>query len=202
MSRFDSMRILFVARAVADLVLVRRMRATAILVSLVLTASASAQPRIDGKVSQEDVRGITAAIRAATKDRIVVIRSSSQPDSAGVQTASGPTAGCQYFVRRIAGTWKIMGKSCWTHVMTQQTASERWPRVVRPSEISDSDFSDIKAAVAKVTHDQIRSIEVTSMHPLSVHVHTASPDIVTEGDYTLEKDGAEWKITKQNWLIH
>ena len=97
-------------------------------------ASASAEPRIEGQVSQEDVRGITA-IRAATNEpSIVVIRSSSQAGSAGVQTASGPTAGCQYFVRRIADTWKIMGKSCWTHVITPQDASERWPRVARPSE--------------------------------------------------------------------
>src|SRR5438477_7773889 len=110
------------------------MRVTIICLSLVIIGSASAQPRIVGPVSKEDVRGITAAIRATTPDRIVVIRKSSQRDSAGVQTASGPTAGCQYFVRRIAGAWKIMGKNCWTHVMQwPQEAENRWPRVARPS---------------------------------------------------------------------
>jgi hypothetical protein len=188
---------------VADLVLVRRIRAIAIVVSLVIVASASAEPRIEGPVSQEDVRGITSAIRAITQDRIVVIRKSSQPDSAGVQTASGPTAGCQYFVRRITGTWKIMGKSCWTHVgPAYPDAEKRWPRVARPSGISDADFPDITAAVAKVTHDAIRTMRVTSRSPLTVQVHATSPHIVTERDYTLQKVDGRWKITKQNWLIH
>lgn len=178
------------------------MRATVILISLVLTASASAEPRTEGKVSQEDVRGITAAIRAATKDRIVVIRSSSQADSAGVQTASGPTAGCQYFVRRIAGTWKIMGKSCWTHVMTPQTAPERWPRVARPSQWFASDFTAMKAALARHTHDEIRTVKVIQSSPLIVRVHTASPHIVTEGDYTLRKIGGDWKVSVESEIIH
>jgi hypothetical protein len=178
------------------------MRATAILASLVLAASASAEPRIEGKISQEDVRGITAAIRATTQDRIVVIRKSSQPDSAGVQTASAPTAGCQYFVRRTAGTWKIMGKSCWTHVMTPQTASERWPRVARPSEISEADFTALKAALAKHTHDEVRSIKVVQTSPLTVRVHTASPHIVTEGDYTLRKVGDDWRVSVESEIIH
>jgi hypothetical protein len=179
------------------------MRATAILISLVLVASASAEPRIEGQVSREDVRGITAAIRAATQDRIVVIRKSSQPDSAGVQTASGPTAGCQYFVRRITGTWKIMGKSCWTHVApAYPDAEKRWPRVARPSEISEVDFADITQAVAKVTHDAIRTMRVTSRNPLTVQVHATSRHVVTERDYTLQRVDGRWKITKQNWLIH
>jgi hypothetical protein len=178
------------------------MRATAILASLVLAASASAEPRIEGKVSQEDVRGITAAIRATTQDRIVVIRKSSQPDSAGVQTASGPTAGCQYFVRRLAGTWKIMDKSCWTHVMTPQTASDRWPRVARPLQLSESDFTAMTAALAKHTHDEIRTINVIQSSPLTVRVHTASPHIVTEGDYTLRKVAGDWKISVESEIIH
>jgi hypothetical protein len=178
------------------------MRATAILASLVVIASASAEPRIEGQVSQEDVRGITAAIRATTQDRIVVIRKSSQPDSAGVQTASGPTAGCQYFVRRIAGIWKIMGKSCWTHVMTPQTAPERWPRVARPSQLSESDYTAMKAALAKHTHDEIRTIKVIQSSPLTVRVHTASPHIVTEGDYTLRKGGGDWKVSIESEIIH
>jgi hypothetical protein len=179
------------------------MRATAILLSaVVVIASASAEPRIEGKVSQGDVRGITAAIRASTQDRIVVIRESSQPDSAGVQTASGPTAGCQYFVRRTAGTWKIMGKSCWTHVIKQQTASQRWPRVARPSQISESDFSAMKAALARHTHDEIRSVKVVQSSPLTVRVHTASAHIVTEGDYTLQKVGDGWKVHVESEIIH
>ena len=178
------------------------MRATAVLALLFLAASASGEPRIEGKVSQEDARGITAAIRAATKDRIVVIRKSSQPDAAGVQTASGPTAGCQYFVRRIAGTWKIMGKSCWTHVMTPQTASDRWPSVARPAEISEADFTAMKTALAKHTHDEIRSIKVVQSSPLTVRVHTASPHIVTEGDYTLQKVGTDWKMHVESEIIH
>jgi hypothetical protein len=178
------------------------MRATAILASLVLVASASAEPRIEGKVSQQDVRGITAAIRATSQDRIVVIRKSSQPDSAGVQTASGPTAGCQYFVRRISGTWTIMGKSCWTHVMTPQTAPERWPRVARPSQLSESDFTAMKAALARHTHDEIRTIKVVQSSPLTVRVHTASPHIVTEGDYTLRKTGRDWKVSVESEIIH
>jgi hypothetical protein len=178
------------------------MRAIAILVSLVLVTSASAEPRIEGKVSQEDVRGITAVIRATTHDRIVVIRKSSQPDSAGVQTASGPTAGCQYFVRRIAGTWKVMGKSCWTHVMTPQTAPERWPPLTRPAQLSEADFTAIRAAIAKHTHDEIRSIKVTQNSPLTVHVHTASSHIVTEGDYIARKIGGDWKVSVESEIIH
>jgi hypothetical protein len=178
------------------------MRATVIFLSLVIIASASAQPRVVGPVSQEDVRGISAAIRATTHDRIVVIRKSSQPDSAGVQTASGPTAGCQYFVRRIGGTWKIMGKSCWTHVMTPQPGSERWPRVARPSQLSESDFTAMKAALARHTHDEIRTIKVIQGSPLTVRVHTASPHIVTEGDYTLRKVGDGWKVSVESEIIH
>jgi hypothetical protein len=178
------------------------MRATIVLLSLAIVASASAQPRVVGSVSQEDVRGITAAIRATTHGRIVVIRKSSQPDSAGVQTASGPTAGCHYFVRRIAGKWTIMGKSCWTRVMTPQDASERWPRVARPSEISESDLNAVKAALARHTHDEIRSIKVLQSSPLIVRVHTASSHIVTEGDYTLRKVGSEWKVSVESEIIH
>jgi hypothetical protein len=178
------------------------MRAITILVSLVLVISASAEPRIECKIAQEDVRGITAAIRATTHDHIVVIRKSSQPDSAGVQTASGPTAGCQYFVRRIDGTWKIMGKSCWTHVMTPQTAPERWPPLTRPAQLSEADFTAIRAAIAKHTHDEIRTIQVTQNSPLTVHVHTASSHIVTEGDYTARKTGDDWKISVESEIIH
>jgi hypothetical protein len=178
------------------------MRATAILVSLVVIASTSAEPRIKGQVSHDDVRGITAAIRATTQDRIVAIRKSPQPDSAGVQTASGPTAGCQYFVRRIAGTWKIMGKSCWTHVTTLQTASERWPRVARPSEISESDFNAIKTALARHTHDEIRTVKVLQSSPLMVRVHTASAHIITEGDFTLQKVGDDWQVHVESQIIH
>ena len=178
------------------------MRAVVILLLLVLVGFASAEPRIEGQVSQEDVRGITAAIRTATRDRIVVIRRSSQPDSAGVQTASGPTAGCQYLVRRIAGTWKIMGKSCWTHVITPQTASERWPRVARPSQLSEFDFSAMKAALARHTHDEIRTLRVIQTSPLTVRVHTASAHIVTEGDYTLRKVGDDWMVSVESEIIH
>lgn len=183
-------------------ILVRLMRALVSLVFFVVVTSASAEPRVEGKVSQEDVRGITAAIRATTNDRVVVIRKSSQPDSAGVQTASGPTAGCQYFVRRIAGTWKIIGKSCWTHVMKQETAAERWPHLVRPSQLSESDFTAMKAALAKHTHDEIRTIKVNDSSPLTVRVHTASPHIVTEGDYTLRKVGGDWKVKVDREIIH
>ena len=178
------------------------MRATAILTSLVIIASASGEPLIEGQVSQEDVRGITAAIHATTQDRIVVIRKSSHADSAGVQTASGPTAGCQYFVRRIAGTWKIMGKSCWTHVMTPQTASERFPQVVRPSQMSESDFAAVKAALARHSHNEIRTIKVIQSSPLTLRVHTASPHIVTEGDYTFRKVGGDWKVGVESEIIH
>jgi hypothetical protein len=178
------------------------MRAIAILVSLLLIASASAEPRVEGQVSQKDVRGITAAIRATTHDRVVVIRKSSRPDSVGVQTASGPTAGCQYFVRRVAGTWKVMGKSCWTQVMTPQSASERWPRVARPSQLSESDFTRIKAALAEHTRDEIRTIEVVQSSPLTVRVHTASAHIVTEGDYTLRKVDGDWKVSVESEIIH
>ena len=178
------------------------MRVAAILLSLVVITSASAETRIEGQVSQEDVRGITAAIRAATQDRIVVIRKSSQPDSVGVQIASGPTAGCQYFVRRIAGTWKVMGKSCWTHVVTPQTASERWPGAARPSQLSEFDFNAMKAGLARHTQDEIRTIKVIQNSPLTVRVHTASPHIVTEGDYTLRKVGGDWKVSVESEIIH
>jgi len=178
------------------------MHSIAILVSLIAITSASAEPRIEGQLSAGDVGGITAAIRATTKDQIIVIRKASQPDSAGVRTASGPTAGCQYFVRRIAGTWKIMGKSCWTHVMAPQTLSERWPRVVRPADLSESDFSAIKAAIAKHTNDEIRSVKVVQSSPLTVRVHTASPHIVTEGDYTLSEIGGDWKVSVESEIIH
>ena len=178
------------------------MRVAAILLSLVVITSASAETRIEGQVSQEDVRGITAAIRAATQDRVVVIRKSSQPDSAGVQTASGPTAGCQYFVRRIADTWKILDKSCWTHVVTPQTASERWPGVGGPPQLSESDFSAMKAALARHTHDEIRTIKVIRSSPLTVRVHTASAHIVTEGDYTLHKVGDDWMLSVESEVIH
>jgi hypothetical protein len=154
-------------------------------------------------MSQEDINGITAAIHATTHDRIVVISKSSQPDGAGVRTASGPTAGCQYFVRRVAGTWKIMGENCWTHVMPRyQRSEERWSPVTRPWEISKSDFDAIKAVVARQTRDDIRTIKVTTRAPLTVQVHTASSHIVTEGDFTLQKVGDDWQITKRDQLIH
>lgn len=57
------------------------------------------------------------------------------------------------------------------------------PHVQRPAELSDSDWSEIKSALAKYTHDEIRTIRVSSTSPLSVQVHTASPHIVTEGDF-------------------
>jgi hypothetical protein len=188
---------------VADLSLVRRMRAAAILLSLTTIASAAPQTRIIGRIAAEDVRGITAAIRAATRDRIVSIRGTPSSDRVGVQTESGPSAGCHYLVERSGGAWHIAGKSCWTHVIQwPQDAEKRWPHVVRPSELSELDFSQIKAALAKHTHDHIRTIKVVGKTPLSVQVHTASPHIVTEGDFTLEKIGDRWKVTKESQLIH
>ena len=180
------------------------MRITAILLSFVLIASASAQPRVVGHVSQEDVRAITATIRAVTHDRIVFIRATPSADRVGVQTESGPSAGCHYLLQRTGSTWRVAGKSCWTHTIPwPQDAEKRWPRVAWPSELSESDFSEIKAAVAKQTHDEIRSIKVVRTTPhFSVRVHTASQHIVTEGDFTLEKIGTEWRITDRHQLIH
>ena len=86
--------------------------------------------------------------------------------------------------------------------MTPQTASERWPRVARPSQLSESDFTAINAALAKHTHDEIRTIKVIQSSPLTVRVHTASPHIVTEGDYTLRKDGGDWKVSVESEIIH
>lgn len=76
------------------------------------------------------------------------------------------------------------------------------PHVQRPAELSDSDWSEIKSALAKYTHDEIRTIRVSSTSPLSVQVDTASPHIVTEGDFTLQKVGSHWQITKKRLWIH
>jgi hypothetical protein len=151
----------------------------------------------------DNVRGITAAIRAATKDRIVVIRGTPSPDRVGVQTESGPSAGCRYLVERTGGAWYIAGKSCWTHTMQwPQNAEKRWPRVTRPPDISESDFTAMKAALARYTHDEIRTIKVVQSSPLTVRVHTASPHIVTEGNYTLRKIGGDWKVGVESEMIH
>ena len=49
------------------------MRVAAVVLSLVAIVSAAAQPRVVGRVSEEEVRAITATIRAVTHDRIVFI---------------------------------------------------------------------------------------------------------------------------------
>ena len=76
------------------------------------------------------------------------------------------------------------------------------PHVVRPAEISESDFNAMKAALAKHTHDEIRIIKVTQSSPLTIRVHTASPHIVTEGDYTLRKIDGSWKVSVESEIIH
>ena len=86
--------------------------------------------------------------------------------------------------------------------MTPQTASERWPYVARPSQLSESDFTAMKAALARHTHDEIRTIKLLQSSPLTVRVHTASSEIVTEGDYTLRKIGYDWKIIVEREIIH
>jgi hypothetical protein len=180
------------------------MRVAAVLLAFAFTASVSAQPRVVGRVSQDDTRAIIAAIRAVTQDRIVFIRATPSADRVGVQTESGPSAGCHYLLQRAGSTWMIAGKSCWTHTIPwPQDAEKRWPRVARPSELSESDFSEIKAVVAKQTHDEIRSIKVTRTTPsLAVQVHTASPHVVTEGDFTVEKSGGRWQLTNKSQWIH
>jgi hypothetical protein len=95
-----------------------------------------------------------------------------------------------------------MGKSCWTHFMTPQTAPERWPPLTRPAQLSEADFTAIRAAIAKHTHDEIHSIKVTQNSPLTVHVHTASSHIVTEGDYTARKTGGDWKVSVESEIVH
>ena len=187
----------------AYLCLVRRMRAIPLLLGVVFVASASAQPRVIGHVAPEDVSGITAAIRSVTQDRIVEIRAASIANRVGVQTESGPSAGCRYLVQRTSGVWKILGKSCWTRTIpSPQDAEKRWPRIARPSELSESDFNAIKVAVARETHDKIRTIKVTGTSPLSVRVHAASPHVVTEGDFTLPKVGTHWQVTQKSQWIH
>jgi hypothetical protein len=95
-----------------------------------------------------------------------------------------------------------MGKSCWTDVIEEQTALERWPHVARPARISESDINAMKAALAKHTDDEIRTIKVIQSNPLTVRVHTASAHIVTEGDYTLRKIGSDWKVSVEREIIH
>ena len=80
--------------------------------------------------------------------------------------------------------------------------SERWPRVARPAEISDADFNSMKTALARHTYDEIRSIEIIQTSPLTVRIHTASPHIVTEGEYTLRKLGNGWKVGVESEIIH
>ena len=147
----------------------------------------------------QDVSGITAAIRSVTQDRIVEIRAASIANRVGVQTESGQSAGCRYLLQRTGSVWKILGKSCWTHTMPSPQGTDveiRSPLVARPTEISESDFSEIKAALATYTHDEIRAIKLIGTSPLSVQVHTASPHIVMQDDFTLEKIGAHWQVTK------
>jgi len=74
--------------------------------------------------------------------------------------------------------------------------------VVRPAEISEPDFNAMKAALARKTHDEIRTIKVIKSSPLTVRVHTASPHIVTEGDYTLREIGGSWKVSVEREIIH
>jgi len=76
------------------------------------------------------------------------------------------------------------------------------PCVARPSQLSDSDWSEIKSALGKYTHDEIRTIKVSATSPLSVRVHTASPHVVAEGDFTLQKAGSHWQVTKKSQGIH
>ena len=64
------------------------------------------------------------------------------------------------------------------------------------------DDAAMKAALAKRTHDEIRTIKVIQSSPLTVRVHTASPHIVTEGDYTLRKVGGDWKVSIESEIIH
>jgi hypothetical protein len=76
------------------------------------------------------------------------------------------------------------------------------PPVARPPEISESDLSEIKAALAAYTHDEIRAIKLIAISPLSVLVHTGSPHIVTEGDFTLQKVGGLWQVTTKSQEVH
>jgi hypothetical protein len=181
------------------------MRVTAVLLAFAFVASASAEPRITAHVSQQDVRAIYAAIRAVTHEPIVAIRATysathERTDRVGVQTGSDRTsAGGQYLLERVGTTWKILGQSRWTHATRYpDAAAKRWPLRLRPSELSEADVHEINALVAKETHDEIRAIKVTRTTPrLLVQVHTASPHIVTEGEFTVEKVGAQWHLTKK-----
>ena len=60
----------------------------------------------------------------------------------------------------------------------------------------------MKAALARHTHDEIRTMKVIQSSPLTIRVHTASPHIITEGDYTLRKVGSDWKVTVDSEIIH
>jgi len=82
------------------------------------------------------------------------------------------------------------------------TSASAQPQVARPSQLADSDWSEIKSALGKFTHDEVRTIKISATNPLSVRVHTASPHIVTEGDFTLQKVGSHWQVTNKSQWIH
>ncbi len=195
----------------------KQRRATAVLVRLtvvisaVSTMAAAAEPRVYGNISETDVRAIVATIRSTTRDKIVSVRASSAPDAAGVRTQSGATAGCQYFVRRIAGQWIIGGKSCWTHV-------SKWPPAPRSKDappdiygaISKEDVREIIAAIRVVSSKPITFIDSRVYNPRwpheprndIAHVSMGSEDKVTGDSYTIEKKDGRWRITDRGRWIH
>jgi len=141
------------------------MKLIPLLFTFAAVASASAHPRVIGHVAPEDLAGITAAISSDTQDRIVEVRVASVADRVGVQTESGPSAGCRYLVQRTNGVWKILGKSCWTRTtrLSQEDTEQRRPRVTRPSQVSERDFTEIIAAVRAVTSEPILAIDTVTV---------------------------------------
>jgi len=130
-----------------------------VLLAFLFVGSASAQPRVIGHISPEDVAGVTAAIRTETQNRIVEIRVASVANRVGVQTESGPSAGCRYLVQRTDGVWKIVGKSCWTHTVPPPdapTAAVTNPEVT--VHVSQHDLEEIRTLITTATQEPIMGI--------------------------------------------
>jgi hypothetical protein len=186
------------------------MRFVAVLGSLVLIAATPAHPHVVGQVSQEDVRAITATIRAVTHDRIVFIRATSSPERVGVQTESGPSAGCHYLLQRTGGAWSVAGKNCWTQTTSWPQDGEKRRSPETPevhASISRADVQQIKQVLQSVSAERITIIESVRSQRWPFPVLTDTVDVwmsskrITGDTYRMKKMGNKWTIEwRGQWI--
>ena len=141
------------------------MRVTIVLlVLLAFAAVCPAQPRHHrqyraGRRARDSSLQLFALLRTT---HIVSIRGTPSSDRVGVQTESGPSAGCHDPVlERSGGAWHVAGKkgcldAC--RPVARKTRKSGGRALARSSELSEADFSQIKEApVSTLTTTSARS---------------------------------------------